>query len=96
MTSLEGRLATLPGVQGSVDERAERLARTARGLAATHGGLAADITVERVGPTDVDVVMEHEAAAAIEYGHVDKVFGSGWVQGLHIMRNAAALGGEGR
>lgn len=93
MASRAGRLAQLGGVQRAVDAKAESIALTAKALASTHGGLAEDIKVERITPTDVDVVMEHVAAAAIEHGHVDAVFGSGWVQGLHIMRNAAALEG---
>ena len=91
MASQAKQLAGLPGVQRAVDDAAGSIARTAKALAAGHGGLAADISVERVGPYDVDVVLDHEAAAAIEYGHEDKVFGSGWVPGLHIMRDAANL-----
>ncbi|MFT4225309.1 DUF5403 family protein [Micropruina sp.] len=89
--NLVERLAGLPGVQREVDQAARKVARTAKALAAGHGSLAGDIKVERVGPLDVDVVLEHEAALAIEVGHVDKVFKSGWVPGLHIMRNAANL-----
>lgn len=89
--NLTERLAGLPGVQREVDKAAHRVAGTAKALAAGHGGLAGDIKVERVGPFDVDVVLEHEGALAIEVGHVDKVFDSGWVPGLHIMRDAANL-----
>lgn len=85
------RLAALPGVQREVDIAAHRIAGTAKALAAGHGGLAGDISVERVGIYDVDVVLEHEAALAIEVGHIDQVRGSGYVPGLHIMRNAANL-----
>lgn len=91
MESISAQLAGLPGVQRSVDEAAGSIARVAKALAAGHGSLAGDITVERVGPYDVDVVLEHEAALAIELGHEDKVFHSGWVPGLHIMRDAANL-----
>ncbi len=91
MASRAGRLAALPGVQGQVDDVAGRIYRAARSLAAGHGGLPGDIHIRRIGSYDVDVVMEHEAALAIEVGHIDKVFGSGWVPGLHIMRDASRL-----
>lgn len=83
-------VAGLPGVHRAVRQRAEAIASTARSLAAGHGGLGADISVEDHG-YDVDVVLSHEAALSIEYGHMDRVFGSGWVPGLSIMRDAARL-----
>ncbi len=89
--NLVERLAGLPSVQREVHQGANKVARTAKALAAGHGGLAGDIKVERVGLFDVDVVLQHEGALAIEVGHVDKVFDSGWVPGLHIMRDAANL-----
>ena len=82
MASQAEQLAGLPGVQRAVDDAAGSIARNAKALAAGHGGLAADISVERVGPYDVDVVLDHEAAAAIELeaDGVTLASGAAWVR----------------
>jgi len=84
------RLATLPGVRQAVRGKAKQIEATAKALAAGHGGLAARIGLEYPNPIDVDVVLSHEAALSVEVGHDDAVFDSGWVEGLHVMRDAAA------
>ncbi|MDR2897034.1 MAG: DUF5403 family protein [Propionibacteriaceae bacterium] len=83
-------IAGLPGVRRSVIGKAEEIAATARGLARGHGSLPGCISVEYPNPFDADAVMTHKAALSIETGHDDEVFHSGWVPGLHIMRDAAA------
>lgn len=88
---INSQVARLPGVQASVLAEGQAIKKTAKALAAGHGSLSANIKLERVRDVDVAVVLEHEAALSIETGHMDEVFGSGWVPGLHIMRDAALL-----
>jgi len=89
--SLNSEVAKMPAVQAAVRAVAEQIETTAKALAAGHGGLSADIRVIAPNAYDYDVVLDHEAAMSIEFGHQDAVFGSGWVPGLHIMRDAARL-----
>lgn len=84
-------VATLPGVQAAVHQKAREIRDTARSLAVGHGGLADDISLERPNEFDVDVVMDHHNALSIEVGHEDNVFHSGFVPGLHIMCDAALI-----
>jgi hypothetical protein len=84
-------IASLPGVREAVKDAARRIQEDARALAAGHGGLARNIRLEYPNKFDTDVVLTHENALSIEVGHEDKVFNSGWVPGLHIMRGAAAI-----
>lgn len=86
---VNSRVAGLPGVQQAVFTQAGAILQTAKTLAVGHGGLAGDISLERPNDYDVDVVLEHRNALSIEAGHFDAVFGSGWVEGLHILRDAA-------
>ena len=83
-------VALLPEVRAAVEAKAEKIATIARGLAVSHGSLPECITLEHPNRFDTNVVMTHVAALSIEEGHDDEVFNSGWVPGLHIMRNAAA------
>ncbi|MDR0285768.1 MAG: DUF5403 family protein [Propionibacteriaceae bacterium] len=86
-----GRLvAGLPGVRAAVRDAAQDIRDDARMLATGHGTLPECISLEYPNEYDVDVVMAHEAALSIEYGHDDAVYDTGWVAGLHIMRDAAA------
>jgi hypothetical protein len=89
-TRFERQLLDLPGVREAVKTKAKQIQATARSLAGGHGGLAADIGLEYPNAHDIDVVMSHDHALSIEVGHWDKARGSGWVPGLHIMRDAAA------
>lgn len=89
--SVNSEVASLPGVQAAVMAAAREIKTAARTLAVGHGGLAGDILLDRPNEFDVDVVMDHHNALSIEVGHWDKVFWSGFVPGLHIMRDAARL-----
>ncbi len=84
-------LATLPGVQAAVHQTARRVRDNAKALAVGHGSLPEVISLERPNEYDVDVVLDHHNALSIETGHMDKVFNSGFVPGLHIMRDAALI-----
>lgn len=84
-------IASLPGVRDTVRDNARDIRDTARVLALGHGTLPDCINLDYPNEYDIDVVMEHEAALSIEFGHDDAVFDSGWVPGLHIMRDAAHL-----
>ena len=89
--STNSRIALLPGVQQAVLDAAHEIRGKAKALAVGHGGLAGDISLDRPNEFDVDVVMNHHNALSIETGHWDMVFFSGFVPGLHIMRDAARL-----
>ena len=88
---VNSQVAALPGVQQAVMNAAQSIQSTAKALAVGHGGLAGDISLDRPNEYDVDVVLDHQNALSIEYGHMDEVFGSGWVEGLHVMRDASLL-----
>ena len=92
-SSINRQIAELPGVQQAVLDAAHEIRDTARSLAVGHGSLPRCITLERPNDVDVDVVMDHHNALSIEVGHWDKVFFSGFVPGLHIMRDAARMAG---
>jgi hypothetical protein len=91
MGAVDRTVASLPGVQQAVHDRARAVQLTAKALAVGHGGLAGDIHIRRANKYDYDVVLEHKAALSIEVGHWDEVFHSGWVEGLHILSRAALL-----
>lgn len=84
-------VAGLPGVQQAVLDGAHEVRSRARALAVGHGSLPGVIVLERPNEFDYDVVMDHHNALSIEVGHWDMVFFSGFVPGLHIMRDAALL-----
>jgi hypothetical protein len=90
-TDIGKLIASLPGVHQEVVQAGREIRRAAQSLAKGHGTLPATIHLEYPNKYDVDVVMEHKAALSIEEGHEDKVFDSGWVPGLHIMRDAARM-----
>jgi hypothetical protein len=85
-------VAGLPGVHQAVVEAGRDIRDLARLYAAGHGDLPACVKLEYPNRYDVDVVLVHEAALSIEFGHDDAVYKSGWVPGLHILRDAAAVG----
>lgn len=90
--------ARIAGKSSVMDDVAGRIASRARSLAAGHrvtGELIAGMGVEETrgkhGVTDRLVVMKHESAAAIEFGHLTrpgKDATQHWVPGLHIMLRA--------
>lgn len=82
-------IAGLPGVRAAVRDAAHEIQDDARALAVGHGTLPECIKLDYPNEYDVDVVLDHEAALSIEFGHDDAVFHSGWIPGLHIMRDAA-------
>ncbi|MDR1265932.1 MAG: DUF5403 family protein [Propionibacteriaceae bacterium] len=85
------QLALTGPVQQGLRAKAEAVAQTMRALAAGHGGLPAKVAVEHTrGKVDWFATIRHEHMLSIEVGHLDEVFDSGWVPGLHIARDAAA------
>lgn len=93
--------AVLAGQSHEMDVIAESIADAARGLAASHtvtGEYLAGIGTDRIrgkrGVTDRIAYVDHEAAASIEFGHVQgyrKGFTGPpeYVEGLHIFARAA-------
>jgi len=82
-------VAGLPGVRHAVEDAAKEIQRDAKLLAHGHGSLPEHIHLRYPNRYDTEVTLTHTAALSIEHGHDDAVFGSGWVPGLHIMRDAA-------
>lgn len=89
--STNSYIAGLPGVQQAVFDAAHEVQAKAKMLSAGHGGLAGDISLDRPNEFDVDVVLNHHNALSIEVGHWDMVYFSGFVPGLHVMRDGARL-----
>ncbi|WP_117198976.1 DUF5403 family protein [Nocardiopsis sp. TNDT3] len=71
------KVARLPGVKGAVRDRAEILARRARGLLAAHRETGQARIVVTKGKIDAFVSLEDPNAAAIEYGREAGVSSSG-------------------
>lgn len=92
-SSVNKMIAGLPGVQAAVLAAAHEVRDVAKELAVGHGNLPAHISLDRPNEYDVDVVLDHHNALSIEVGHMDMVFHSGFVPGLHVMRDAARLAG---
>ena len=83
--ALNKKSARLPEVRAEVRAAAQRLAEKAQVNAAGHGSLPEHISVTS-GKVDSFVNMEHDDAAAIEFGGTYK---NGRVQkGLHILSRA--------
>jgi len=86
-----GRIvAGLPGVHAAVVKAATVILENARINALGHGNLAAHLNLEYPNRYDVNVTLRHVAALSIEEGHWDEVFHSGYVPGLHVLRDAVA------